>query len=68
MAKPPAYTFVPPDVTNYPPPPPPIWATWPLARRQAAARVLLAQAGYGPNHPLKVEIKHIDRAGRPARR
>jgi oligopeptide transport system substrate-binding protein len=56
----PAYKFVPPGVTNYVGPPNPDWASWPLARRQAAARALLAQAGYGPNHPLSVEIKSAD--------
>lgn len=54
----PAYTFVPPGVANYVQAPPPVWAAWPLARRQAAARVLLAQAGYGPHHPLSIEMKH----------
>lgn len=54
----PAYTFVPPGVANYQPASPPVWAAWSLARRQAAARALLAQAGYGPDHPLKLEIKH----------
>ena len=53
-----AYSFTPPDVANYNRPPPPVWAAWPLERRQAAARALLAQAGYGPGHPLKIEIKH----------
>ncbi|HEX4180736.1 MAG TPA: peptide ABC transporter substrate-binding protein [Caulobacteraceae bacterium] len=56
----PAYTFVPPGVAGYASPPPPIWASWPLARRQAAARVLLRQAGYGPDHPLAVEIKQAN--------
>jgi oligopeptide transport system substrate-binding protein len=54
----PAYTFIPPGVASYTAPAPPIWAAWPLARRQAAARALLAQAGYGPSHPLSVELKH----------
>jgi len=54
----PAYTFVPPGVANYSPATPPVWASWPLARRQAAARELLRQAGYGPGHPLTIEIKH----------
>jgi oligopeptide transport system substrate-binding protein len=54
----PAYTFVPPGVANYQSPPPPIWANWSLERRQAAARVLLAEAGYGPNNPLRTSIKH----------
>ncbi len=53
-----AYNFTPPDVANYRNPPPPVWASWTFARRQAAARELLAEAGYGPRHPLKVEIKH----------
>ncbi len=53
-----AYTFVPPGVANYQAARPPVWANWPLARRQAAARVLLAQAGYGPDHPLHTVIKH----------
>lgn len=54
----PAYTFVPPGIAGYTPAADPVWASWPLARRQAAARELLAQAGYGPNHPLRFEIKH----------
>jgi oligopeptide transport system substrate-binding protein len=54
----PAYTFVPPGVADYRAADPPVWADWPLARRQAAARVLLAEAGYGPDHPLRTEIKH----------
>jgi oligopeptide transport system substrate-binding protein len=54
----PAYVFVPPGTDNYQPITPPVWTTWPLARRQAAARALLAQAGYGPGHPLKIEYKH----------
>jgi oligopeptide transport system substrate-binding protein len=54
----PAYTFVPPGVANYQAAQPPVWAAWPLERRQAAARVLLARAGYGQGRPLKVEIKH----------
>ena len=54
----PAYTFVPPGIANYSPPAPQLWTTWPLVRRQAAARVLLAQAGFGPDHPLHIELKH----------
>jgi oligopeptide transport system substrate-binding protein len=54
----PAYTFVPPGVAGYRAAEPPVWANWPLARRQAAARVLRAEAGYGPDHPLRTEIKH----------
>lgn len=54
----PAFTFTPPGVANYKAAQPPVWASWPLEKRQAEARRLLAAAGYGPNHPLKIEIKH----------
>lgn len=55
----PAYTFVPPGVANYAPATPPEWASWPLERRQAEARRLLAEAGYGPGgKTLTFEIKH----------
>lgn len=54
----PAYTFVPPGVANYSNAKPPGWASWPYERRQAEARRLLAEAGYGPNRPLTIEIKH----------
>lgn len=53
----PAYTFTPPGMANYTTVQPPEWSTWSLERRQAEARRLLAEAGYGPGHPLKVEIK-----------
>jgi oligopeptide transport system substrate-binding protein len=58
----PAYTFVPPGVANYPLTAAPAWSTWSFERRQAAAKALLAQAGYGPRNPLKVEIKHRNSA------
>ncbi|MDP1615838.1 peptide ABC transporter substrate-binding protein [Phenylobacterium sp.] len=54
----PAYNYVPPGVANYVAPPLPEWASWPLERRQAEARRLLAEAGYTPARPLKLEIKH----------
>lgn len=55
----PAYTFVPPGVANYSPATPPAWASWPLEKRQAEARRLLAEAGYGPGgKTLTFEIKH----------
>lgn len=54
----PAYTFVPPGVANYHTAQPPAWAAWTLEKRQAEARRLLAAAGYGPDHPLRIEIKH----------
>lgn len=53
-----AKTFTPPGVANYGGAEPAHWANWPLEKRQAEARRLLAEAGYGPGHPLKLEIKH----------
>jgi oligopeptide transport system substrate-binding protein len=53
----PAYSFVPPGVAGAEPGARLSWAGRPLAARQAEARALLAQAGYGPGHPLKLEFK-----------
>ncbi|MDQ0463459.1 oligopeptide transport system substrate-binding protein [Caulobacter ginsengisoli] len=58
----PAYMFVPPGTANYTSPAPPDWAAWPFEKRQAEARRLLREAGYGPGHPLKLEIKHRNSA------
>ena len=57
-----AYTFVPPGVANYPGGGQPHWAGWSFEKRQAEARRLLAAAGYGPNHPLKFEVKQRNTA------
>ena len=54
----PANSFVPPGVANYPNPAKAFWSEWPLAKRQAEARKLLAAAGYGPKTPLTITIKH----------
>lgn len=53
----PAYSFVPPGTANYPGGARTRWAGEPLGARQAEARGLLAQAGYSPARPLKLEIK-----------
>jgi oligopeptide transport system substrate-binding protein len=57
----PTASFVPRGIAGYLPPsaahPQPVWANWPLARRTAAARALMREAGYGPDHPLKLEMK-----------
>jgi len=53
----PAYAFVPPVIANYMPGPRLRWADKSLAERQAEARRLLAEAGFGPQNPLKFEIK-----------
>jgi oligopeptide transport system substrate-binding protein len=55
----PAYTMVPPGTANHKQGAQPYWAGWPLEQRQAQARKLLAEAGYGPGkRPLALEIKH----------
>lgn len=53
----PAYAFVPPGIANYPGGPQLFWAKETLEQRQADARRLLAEAGYGPDHPLRFEAK-----------
>jgi oligopeptide transport system substrate-binding protein len=50
----PAYTFVPP-LPGYSPLLP-AWAEWPRERQVAEAQRLYAEAGYGPERPLEVEI------------
>jgi oligopeptide transport system substrate-binding protein len=57
----PLYNFAPPGMAAYQGPTPPAWSHWSFAQRQAAARTLLRQAGYGPDHPLQVEFKYSDR-------
>lgn len=54
----PAYTFVPPGVANYRKVDAPAWSRVSFAERQALARRLLAEAGYGPARPLRLTIKH----------
>jgi len=53
----PAYSFVPPGTAGAEPGARLRWADRPFAARQADARALLAQAGYGPGNPLKIEFK-----------
>jgi oligopeptide transport system substrate-binding protein len=57
----PATAFIPPGIAGYLPPgvarPKPYWSDWPLARRQAEARRLLAAAGFGPGRPLRLTFK-----------
>jgi oligopeptide transport system substrate-binding protein len=53
----PAYSFVVPGMANYAYGAELRWAHEPFVQRQIEARALLAQAGYGPSHPLRLEIK-----------
>lgn len=62
----PTTSFVPAGISGYVPPaarPRPVWADWSFQRRQAAARVLLARAGYGPGHRLNLQIKTFNSPG-----
>lgn len=52
----PAYGWVPPGLPGYRRQRV-YWADWPMARRVALARKLYAEAGYGPNHPLRTELR-----------
>ena len=58
----PAYGVIPTGVPDYSDGAKPYWAAWPFERRQAEARRLLAAAGYGSGHPLKLLIKHRNSA------
>ena len=52
----PAWGLLPPGLAG-PEAARPAWADWPRDRRLQKARVLLAEAGYGPGHPLRFEIR-----------
>jgi oligopeptide transport system substrate-binding protein len=53
----PAYSFVPPGTNNYGEPPRPSWAALSTIEREDRARALLREAGFGPNNPLRVQIR-----------
>ena len=53
----PAYSFVSPGTANFPHEAQLRWAGESFPQRQIEARALLAQAGYGAGHPLKLIIK-----------
>ncbi len=54
----PATNFVPPGIGNYGNPPVPDWAEKSPIDREDMAKKLLAEAGFGPGKPLKVEIRY----------
>ncbi|GGF09088.1 oligopeptide ABC transporter substrate-binding protein OppA [Aliidongia dinghuensis] len=53
----PAYSTVPPVISDYTPPMYD-WKDQPMAERLARAKQLLADEGYGPDHPFKFEITY----------
>jgi len=53
----PAYSFVPPATAGHGEGVRLKWADMPFPQRQAEARRLLVEAGYGPGRPLSVELK-----------
>ena len=55
----PAYAFVPAGIANYTAGARFDFADWPMERRRTEAKSLLAQAGYGPDHPLSFEYKYM---------
>ncbi len=55
----PAYTFVQPNIPNYPHQAKLFYADMPMDQRLALARKLLAEAGYGPDNPLAFEFLHM---------
>ncbi len=54
-----ALTFLPPGTANVDKSAKVDWAGKPIAVRQAEARRLLAEAGFGPNNPLKFTYNYI---------
>jgi len=54
----PAYSFVPPGTGNYGDPAYVSWMDMPYAERVAEAKSLLAEAGYGPDKPLRFTLSY----------
>ncbi|MFW5816614.1 MAG: peptide ABC transporter substrate-binding protein, partial [Wenzhouxiangella sp.] len=53
----PSFSFTPPGLDGYDPPQPE-WASWTQQQREDHARALLAEAGFGPDNPLELEIRY----------
>ena len=54
----PAYSFVPPGTGNYTEPAYVSWKDLPYAEKLAEAKKLMAEAGYGPDNPLKFTLRY----------
>ncbi|TRO96560.1 peptide ABC transporter substrate-binding protein [Glycocaulis profundi] len=61
----PAFTFVPPGVTDYPGTARLEWADESIETRRERARELLEEAGYGPSNPLRIDYVHRATAEHP---
>jgi len=53
----PAYTLVPPEIPNYSPPQAD-FASWTQQERIQEAQVLMREAGYGPDNPLRFQYRY----------
>jgi oligopeptide transport system substrate-binding protein len=54
----PAYNLVPPNTGTYGEPPQVEWADMPYQERVEQAKALLAEAGFGPDNPLKFTLRY----------
>jgi len=54
----PAYSFVPPGTGNYTEPAYVSWKDLPYGEKVAEAKKLMAEAGYGPDNPLKFTLRY----------
>ena len=61
----PAHSFVPPFTANYPATARISWFDMPVEERQARARELLQEAGFGPDNPLRFEFTHRSTGDNP---
>ncbi len=62
----PAYSFVPPAISNYETERPEVsWSTLDRRERLEMARELLEEAGYGPDNPLEFEFIHRSTSDNP---
>ena len=54
----PAYSFVPPGTGNYGEPAFVSWKSTPYAERLRQAKALIAEAGFGPDNPLRLQLRY----------
>lgn len=54
----PAYSFVPPGTGNYGDPAYVDWMEMPYEERVAKAKELMAEAGFGPDNPLQLQLRY----------